>query len=255
MDFQLLYGAYVRPLLGYTNLVVYSGRMRDLTLIERVQRAATKMDAALNPWTMKLVSCSRAKKAFSCTTLSVPNCHDTGRKHEGWDNGRLPKSRRGRSRGRGRVRTTDFPVGISASILKPRRPIYLAASNSRTLKQAGQQAALALTLDCLTLMCAVYQKQEFKMQAQWLNKPPHSTGFRLCTSRDPEAEHNLTRRIIRRQVKVSVRVDHGVWWTLKAKEMEEAQKTGSAQRLFQWIPATDPRKPPKIRMEGPFQTK
>ncbi|GAA47550.1 hypothetical protein CLF_100503 [Clonorchis sinensis] len=47
MDFQILYGAYVRPLLEYTNPVVYSGRTKDLTLIERVQRAATKMVADL----------------------------------------------------------------------------------------------------------------------------------------------------------------------------------------------------------------
>ncbi|KER20215.1 hypothetical protein T265_11185 [Opisthorchis viverrini] len=39
--------------------------------------------------------------------------------------------------------------GISNSVLKPRHPLYLAALNVRTLKQAGQQAALALTLDSL----------------------------------------------------------------------------------------------------------
>ncbi|GAA52303.1 hypothetical protein CLF_107764 [Clonorchis sinensis] len=46
-DFQILYGAYVRPLLEYANPVVYSGRTKDAILIERVQRAATKMDAGL----------------------------------------------------------------------------------------------------------------------------------------------------------------------------------------------------------------
>ncbi|KER32907.1 hypothetical protein T265_01186 [Opisthorchis viverrini] len=45
MDFQLLYGAYVRPLLKYANQVVYSGRTKDVTLIERVQRATTRMVA------------------------------------------------------------------------------------------------------------------------------------------------------------------------------------------------------------------
>ncbi|KER24123.1 hypothetical protein T265_08162 [Opisthorchis viverrini] len=33
-----------------------------------------------------------------------------GRKHEGWGTARLPKPRQGKSRGRGRVRTTDLPV-------------------------------------------------------------------------------------------------------------------------------------------------
>ncbi|GAA51330.1 serine hydroxymethyltransferase mitochondrial [Clonorchis sinensis] len=46
-DFQMLYGAYVRPLLEYANPVVYSGRTKDVILIERVQRAATKMVADL----------------------------------------------------------------------------------------------------------------------------------------------------------------------------------------------------------------
>ncbi|KER30138.1 hypothetical protein T265_03397 [Opisthorchis viverrini] len=47
MDFQILYGAYVKPLLDYANQVVYSGRTKDVTLIERVQRAATRMVAGL----------------------------------------------------------------------------------------------------------------------------------------------------------------------------------------------------------------
>ncbi|GAA57606.1 hypothetical protein CLF_112962, partial [Clonorchis sinensis] len=47
MDFQILYGAYVIPLLEYANPVVYSGRTKGVILIERVQRAATKMVAGL----------------------------------------------------------------------------------------------------------------------------------------------------------------------------------------------------------------
>ncbi|GAA57052.1 hypothetical protein CLF_112062 [Clonorchis sinensis] len=46
-DFHILYGAYVRPLLEYANPVVYSGRTKDVILIERVQRAATKVVAGL----------------------------------------------------------------------------------------------------------------------------------------------------------------------------------------------------------------
>ncbi|GAA51295.1 hypothetical protein CLF_105854 [Clonorchis sinensis] len=38
-DFQILYRAYVRPLLEYANPVVYSGRTKDVILIERFQRA------------------------------------------------------------------------------------------------------------------------------------------------------------------------------------------------------------------------
>ncbi|KER22471.1 hypothetical protein T265_09446 [Opisthorchis viverrini] len=42
MDFQMLHGAYVRPLLEYPNQVVYSGHTKDFTLIERVERAGLK---------------------------------------------------------------------------------------------------------------------------------------------------------------------------------------------------------------------
>ncbi|GAA54902.1 ATP-binding cassette transporter, partial [Clonorchis sinensis] len=53
----------------------------------------------------------------------------------------------------------------------------------------------------------------------------------------------LVRRIIRSQVKVSMQADCEVWWTQKAKEMEEAQKAGNTRRLFQLIRATGTRKP------------
>ncbi|GAA27595.1 hypothetical protein CLF_109872 [Clonorchis sinensis] len=46
-DFQILYAAYVRPLLEYANQVNYSGRKKYVTLVERVRRAATKMVAGL----------------------------------------------------------------------------------------------------------------------------------------------------------------------------------------------------------------
>ncbi|KAG5451561.1 Desumoylating isopeptidase 2 [Clonorchis sinensis] len=49
-------------------------------------------------------------QSFSCSHLSVPSCHATQRKHEGWDTAKLPKPRQGKSKGRGRFRTTDLPV-------------------------------------------------------------------------------------------------------------------------------------------------
>ena len=42
-DFQLLYGVYVRPLLEYASQVTASGRTKDVLVIERVQRAATRL--------------------------------------------------------------------------------------------------------------------------------------------------------------------------------------------------------------------
>ncbi|KER33852.1 hypothetical protein T265_00299 [Opisthorchis viverrini] len=50
------------------------------------------------------------KKSFIRSTISVPNCHAIGMKHEDWDTAKFPKPTQGKSRDRGRVRTTDFPV-------------------------------------------------------------------------------------------------------------------------------------------------
>ncbi|GAA56410.1 hypothetical protein CLF_110830 [Clonorchis sinensis] len=46
-EFQVIYVAYVRPLLEYANPVVHSGRTKDVILIERFQQAATKIVAGL----------------------------------------------------------------------------------------------------------------------------------------------------------------------------------------------------------------
>ncbi|GAA57478.1 FAS-associated factor 2, partial [Clonorchis sinensis] len=43
----------------------------------------------------------------------------------------------------------------------------------------------------------------------------------------PGRHHNSTRRIIRRQVKLSVRADREAWWTRKAQEMEDAKNAGN----------------------------
>ncbi|GAA52772.1 hypothetical protein CLF_108784 [Clonorchis sinensis] len=49
-----------------------------------------------------------ARKEKNRNTLSAPNCHATRGKHEGWDTAKLPKRRQGKSRCRGRIRTTDL---------------------------------------------------------------------------------------------------------------------------------------------------
>ncbi|GAA48577.1 hypothetical protein CLF_101773 [Clonorchis sinensis] len=46
MEFQIIYGTYVRPLLEYANEVFCSGR-KEVTLTEHVQRAATQLVAGL----------------------------------------------------------------------------------------------------------------------------------------------------------------------------------------------------------------
>ncbi|KER30701.1 hypothetical protein T265_02938 [Opisthorchis viverrini] len=59
----------------------------------------------------------------------------------------------------------------------------------------------------------------------------------------PGRHHNSTRRIIRRQVKLSVRADREAWWTRKVEEMEDAKNAGNVRKLFQLIRSTGPRKP------------
>ncbi|GAA54241.1 hypothetical protein CLF_112950, partial [Clonorchis sinensis] len=79
--------------------------------------------------------------------------------------------------------------GICKSIFKPRHPVYLAAFNVHTLKQAGQEAALALTVDSLGIdLCCVSETTIQNTSTMiGITAPSVSTGFRLCTSGDPEA--------------------------------------------------------------------
>ncbi|GAA48472.1 hypothetical protein CLF_101653 [Clonorchis sinensis] len=77
----------------------------------------------------------------------------------------------------------------SKSIFKPRHSVYLAAFNVRTLKQAGQQAALALTLESLGIyVCCVSETriQDASIVIE-LTAPSVSIRFRLRSSGDPEA--------------------------------------------------------------------
>ncbi|KER32163.1 hypothetical protein T265_12862, partial [Opisthorchis viverrini] len=48
------------------------------------------------------------RKSFSCITFSVPSCHVTRKKREGWDTARLPKARQGKSSGRVGVESRTF---------------------------------------------------------------------------------------------------------------------------------------------------
>ena len=52
------------------------------------------------------------------------------------------------------------------------------------------------------------------------------------------SEHNQTRRVVRRELKRSLRTDREEWWTKRAEEMEAASNAGNAHRLFQLIRST-----------------
>ncbi|KER31207.1 hypothetical protein T265_13029, partial [Opisthorchis viverrini] len=76
------------------------------------QRALDEENTVLEFTEEELAGCPedflRGLKKLRFITLSAPNCHATGRKHEGRDTARLPKSRQGKSRCRGRVRTMEL---------------------------------------------------------------------------------------------------------------------------------------------------
>ncbi|GAA56371.1 kanadaptin [Clonorchis sinensis] len=106
---------------------------------------------------------------------------------------------------------------VPKSIFKPRRPVCLAAFNIGTLKPTGSL--------------------EHRI-------PGRTVAVLKCRRNVPAGpEHHLTRRVVRYQMKVSVRADREVWWTRKVKEMEEAQRASNARRLFQLIRVTGHRKP------------
>ena len=80
------------------------------------------------------------------------------------------------------------PTDVS-SLFRPRCSVYVAAFNVRTLKQAGQQAALARTLDSLNIdVCCVSETRiQDSSTVIELSAPAVSSTFRLRTSGDTEA--------------------------------------------------------------------
>ncbi|KER23399.1 hypothetical protein T265_08723 [Opisthorchis viverrini] len=94
---------------------------------------------------IQLGSRKERKKASSCSIPSVPSCHVTRRKHEGWDTARLPKPRQGKSSGGGHIRTTDLPLlgGIPHGSLFTARTQVLLAEKSIPRKTGQESGTLA----------------------------------------------------------------------------------------------------------------
>ncbi|GAA50796.1 hypothetical protein CLF_105051 [Clonorchis sinensis] len=80
-------------------------------------------------------------------------------------------------------------LNTSKSVFKPRKPVYLATFNVRSLKQAGQQVALARTLDSLSIdvCCLTETRTQDASTVIELTAPSLSSRFRLRTSGDAEA--------------------------------------------------------------------
>ncbi|KAG5452250.1 hypothetical protein CSKR_106884, partial [Clonorchis sinensis] len=91
---------------------------------------------------------SNNNRSFSRGTLSVPSCHATRRKYKDWDTARLSK---GKSRGRGRARTTNLPVAENSSTAHDRfRPFW--GSSGRCSPRVSVNVTFYLKPDCTELV-------------------------------------------------------------------------------------------------------
>ncbi|GAA51962.1 ATP-binding cassette transporter [Clonorchis sinensis] len=313
MDFQILYGAYVRPLLEHANQVVYSGRTKDVILIERVQRAATKMVAGLKSMdhetrlavldlfpleyrrlrgdlllTYALFEQGLANRFFTVDPANTRRGDEiVSINLVGGETGSrgfcfvdfatrddLAKAlERNDALLCGRplsVRiadpnTTHYSVDLMCTyddcrgVRKTRTPRLaieklvdpevkrnyqnqlvecLPDGTVSDINDHWEKISKAL-LKVGTSVCGTTQPTSFK---HWISD---RTVSLLETRRQipPGRHHNSTRRIIRRQVKLSVRANREAWWTRKAEEMEDAKNAGNVRRLFHLIRSTGPRKP------------
>lgn len=57
------------------------------------------------------------------------------------------------------------------------------------------------------------------------------------------SEHNETRLLVKRALKASLRKDREIWWTERAREMENAAASGNTRKLFHLIRATGKKRP------------
>ncbi|GAA53681.1 zinc finger protein 341 [Clonorchis sinensis] len=242
----MLYGVYVRPLLEHANPVVYSGRTEDVIFIECVQRAATKMVAGLNfmDYETRLAVLDlfppeyRRLRGYLILTYALFG--------QGLANRFFTIDPANTRRGHGprKVRTNRLATERLAD------PDARRTYQNRLLGSLPNAPPSDVNAYWDEIATSLHSAGNFAYGTAPPGALKHWISDRtvalLKSRRNIPAgpEHNLVRRIIRRQVKVSVKADREVWWTQKAKEMEEAQKSGNARRLFQLIRATGPRKPP-----------
>ncbi|GAA50091.1 hypothetical protein CLF_104061, partial [Clonorchis sinensis] len=85
-----------------------------------------------------------SSESFTSSTLSVPNCHATQRKHEGWATARLPKPRQGKSRDGGQ------PGSIPALVLP--------SGGMATRHRKGATAERCLRLRKTHTLCIAIEK-------------------------------------------------------------------------------------------------
>ncbi|KAG5453481.1 hypothetical protein CSKR_114249 [Clonorchis sinensis] len=98
----------ISPCLGMGNLAVSQPPCFLLMAWHR-KGATTEQLFSSTIFTSSCSSPSSSNFVHHCNTLSVPSCHATRRKHEGWDTARLSRPRQRKSRGRVGVQTTDLP--------------------------------------------------------------------------------------------------------------------------------------------------
>ncbi|KER30501.1 hypothetical protein T265_03110 [Opisthorchis viverrini] len=235
-DLQILYGTYVRLLLEYANRVVYSGRTKDATPVERVRRAATKMVAGL-----KSVDYETCLVVLDLFPLEYRRLRVDLILTQALFEQTLTVNRR----------LTEDDLDTCRALLKCETP----SCEVRQLVADEFDPDVRRTYKN-RLLESLPSAPPSDVNSYWdeIATSLHSAGNFACGTTQPGAlkhwisdrtvallksrrnipagpEHNPMRRAIRRQVK-------------KVKEMEEAQKAGNSRRLFQLIRATGPRKPP-----------
>ena len=138
-------------------------------------------------------ACKRKQATADASLLSFPNIRSFSPPHPLSSNSSIDPSYR--------TDNTAFMTSSQPSLpafskptdvvplFKPRRPVYLSAFNVRTLKQAGQQAALARSLDSLgvDICCVSETRIQDSSTIMELTAPALSSRFRLRTSGDTEA--------------------------------------------------------------------
>ncbi|GAA50660.1 hypothetical protein CLF_104875 [Clonorchis sinensis] len=211
-DFQILYGAYVRPLLEYANPVVYSGRTKDVILIERVQRAATKMVAGLKSmdYETRLVVLDlfpleyRRLRGDLILTYALFE--------QGLANRFFTVDPANTRRGHDRLFDTlleRLPDGPVSDINDCREKI------PKALLRPG------------TSVCSTTQPTSSK---HWISD--RAVSLLEARRQIPLAATTIPRRIIRCQVKQSVHADQEGWWTRKAEKMGDNKNAGNVRKLF-----------------------
>ncbi|KAG5452745.1 hypothetical protein CSKR_202287 [Clonorchis sinensis] len=128
--------------------------------------------------------------------LSVSNCHATRRLHEGWDTARLPNPRQGKSRGRGRVQTTDLPCPGGSPQTKNSSAVALFQCLTAMPPKGCTRAGI---LPGCPILDRGGREAEFGFEPRTFRLSPMESSV-ICAPQDPQVYFQVHWKIKRRQV-------------------------------------------------------